>query len=243
MFNLKDRRFVVTGASRGLGLAVARALLSEGALVAVCSRSADDLKRLYSHYGEQVIYSEVNLEDQRSIEVFGYTILDKWSWVDGLVNNASTLGVRRLKFLMDSSYGELEEALRVNYLGAFKLISVLLPSMVARRRGVIVNVTSDVAVKPEAGWGAYAASKAALECMSYILAAELRGFGVRVHLYDPGDMDTELHRRALPEDDPDELLKPEHSAKPIVYLLSEAGMGLSGRRLSVHEFGDGINSE
>jgi len=92
MFNLKDRRFVVTGASRGLGLAVARALLSEGALVAVCSRSADDLKRLYSHYGEQVIYSEVNLEDQRSIEVFGSTILDKWSWVDGLVNNASTLG-------------------------------------------------------------------------------------------------------------------------------------------------------
>src|SRR5579875_3913606 len=93
MFDLKGKRFVVTGASRGLGLAVARALLSEGAFVAVCSRNTDDLRRLYAHYGEQVIYAEVNLEDQRSIELFGSTILDRWSWVDGLVNNASTLGV------------------------------------------------------------------------------------------------------------------------------------------------------
>lgn len=73
-------------------------------------------------------------------------------------------------------------------------------------------------VKPEVGWGAYAASKAALECISYILACELREFGMRVHLYDPGDKDTELHRRALPEDNLEELLKPEHSVRPILYL-------------------------
>jgi NAD(P)-dependent dehydrogenase (short-subunit alcohol dehydrogenase family) len=236
MCELKDKKFVVTGASRGLGSAVARALLSEGALVAVCSRNIEDLKRLYTNYGERAIYAEVDLKDQKSIDAFGSLVLDRWSWVDGLVNNASTLGVKSLKYLLDTAYEELEEALKVNYLGALKFISVFIPSMVVRRRGVIVNLTSDVAVKPAASWGAYAASKAALECMSYVLAEELRQFGVRVHLYDPGDMDTELHRVALPEDNPEELLKPEHSAKPLVYLLSDGGKGLSGRRLSVYDF-------
>ncbi|PSN87843.1 hypothetical protein B9Q03_09975 [Candidatus Marsarchaeota G2 archaeon OSP_D] len=235
MCELRDKKFVVTGASRGLGLAVARALLSEGALVAVCSRNIEDLKRLYTNYGERAIYAEVDLKDQRSIEAFGSLVLDRWFWVDGLVNNASTLGVKRLKNLLDTGYEELEEALKVNYLGAFKLISVFVPSMVVRRQGVVVNVTSDVVVKPSASWGAYAASKGALECMSYILAEELAQFGVRVHLYDPGDMDTELHKLALPEDNPEELLKPEQSAKPILQLLSDKGMGLSGRRLSVYD--------
>lgn len=235
MNELKERRFVVTGASRGLGLALARRLLAQGASVAVCSRSENDLKVLYESYGDRVIYSRADLSKPSSVELFGSLVLDRWGGVDGLVNNASTLGVRRLKNLADTSYNELEKAIRTNYLGAFKTISTFLPSMIVKRRGTIVNITSDVALDPEAGWGAYAASKAALECMTKVLAGEVAEFGIRVFLYDPGDMNTELHRQALPGDDPADLLSPERSAEALLHVLSEENVAHSGKRLSVHE--------
>jgi NAD(P)-dependent dehydrogenase (short-subunit alcohol dehydrogenase family) len=237
MDKLREKKFVVTGASSGLGLALARRLLKLGALVAVCSRNQNELRALYENYGDRVIYSRVDLAKPSTVELFSSLVLGKWDWVDAVVNNASTLGVRRLKDLADSTYGELEKAVRVNYLGAFKLISVFLPSMLARRSGIIVNITSDVAAHPEAGWGAYAASKAALECMTKILAKELDGFRIRVNLYDPGDMNTKLHKQALPEDDPSSLLSPEKSAEALLRILLNEDVTSSGKRLSVYQLG------
>jgi NAD(P)-dependent dehydrogenase (short-subunit alcohol dehydrogenase family) len=236
MTHISGKRVVVTGASRGLGYAVARALLQRGARVAVCSRDAEKLGSLFEAYGDQVIYAEVDLERPQTIELFATTVLDKWHEVDAVVNNASTLGENGLKPLVDSKYTGLDSAMRVNYLGAFKMISVFLPAMLTHRRGVIVNVTSDVVPNPSAGWGPYGASKAALEYMSRVLAEELREFGVKVYLYDPGDMDTELHWQALPQDDASQLLKPDRSAEPIVRLVYSEVTAVSGSRLSVYDF-------
>jgi NAD(P)-dependent dehydrogenase (short-subunit alcohol dehydrogenase family) len=140
------------------------------------------------------------------------TALERFGAVDILVNNASTIGSSPMPRLEALSWEELGEVVRVNVLAPFHLIALLLPSMRARGRGTIVNVTSDAAVTPYPGWGAYGASKAALEQLSRILAAELEGEPIRVLLVDPGDMNTRMHQEAEPGVDLSHLPTPDRVA-------------------------------
>jgi NAD(P)-dependent dehydrogenase (short-subunit alcohol dehydrogenase family) len=137
-----------------------------------------------------------------------------------LINNASTLGPSPLRLLLDTDCEDLERALAVNLVGPFRLTKALAGSMALRGRGLVVNISSDAAVETYPRWGAYGASKAALDQLSRVWAAELAGTGVRVLAVDPGEMNTRLHAEAMPEADPASLADPAAVARRILALIA-----------------------
>jgi NAD(P)-dependent dehydrogenase (short-subunit alcohol dehydrogenase family) len=152
--------------------------------------------------------------------------------LDVLVNNASSLGPVPLALLADTECEDLELALQTNLLGPFRLTRALLGALAAsarqRRGGLVLNVSSDAARTPYARWGAYGASKAALEHLGRIWALELQGSGVQVLCLDPGDMDTPLHAAAVPDADPAALKAPATAAAEMMAAMHAA---LSGGHL------------
>ena len=138
-----------------------------------------------------------------------------------LINNASTLGPVPLRALLDTDCEDLERALSVNLVGPFRLGKVILGSMLVRGEGVIVNISSDAAVAVYPGWGAYSLTKAALDHLTRIWAAELEpaGQAIRLLSFDPGEMDTRMHADAVPGADRSLLRRPEDSARALVALL------------------------
>lgn len=222
---------VITGASKGLGRATALALAREGASLAMCARGEAELDLVAAEaraLGADTLTVALDLRSARDIERLVTLALDRFERVDVLMNNASELGPTPLPFLADYSPSAFEDVLLVNVVAPFRLTRSLIGGMLRRERGVILNVSSDVAVTGYAGWGAYAASKAALDGLTRTWAAELEGTGVRIHAVDPGDMDTAMHRAALPEDDPAELLDPATAARAFVRIAGDDSLP-SGR--------------
>lgn len=160
------------------------------------------------------IAADVSQEAER---IAGHA-LERFGRVDVVVNNASDVGPSPMPRLADYPWEDLLELFRLNAVAQLHLTQLLLPGMLERGEGVILNVTSDAAVQAYPGWGGYGASKAALEQLSRVLAAELEGTGVRLYLVDPGDMNTEMHRRAEPGVDLSHLPEPWVPAPAFVYL-------------------------
>jgi NAD(P)-dependent dehydrogenase (short-subunit alcohol dehydrogenase family) len=146
--------------------------------------------------------------------------------LDVLINNASSLGPVPLALLADTECEDLEAALATNLLGPFRLTKALLGALGAAARdgrpALVINITSDAAVSAYPGWGAYGASKAALQHLSRIWDEELREQGVQVIAVDPGDMDTPLHAMAVPDADPATLKRPAQAARKIAALIEKA---------------------
>jgi NAD(P)-dependent dehydrogenase (short-subunit alcohol dehydrogenase family) len=205
---------IVTGASRGLGLALTRALLSEGHRVVGDARGAKELEaaaRELSALGELVaVRGNVTDADHRRalVEAAGERI-------DLLVNNASVLGPSPQPGLADYPLHALEHVYRVNVLAPLALAQLALPRMPAGAR--ILNVTSDAAVEPYEGWGGYGSSKAALEQLTAILAAEQPQ--LRVYAVDPGDMRTRMQQDAFPGEDISDRPPPEDSVPGLLALI------------------------
>jgi NAD(P)-dependent dehydrogenase (short-subunit alcohol dehydrogenase family) len=147
--------------------------------------------------------------------------LSRFGRIDVLVNNASELGPSPMPVLAQLPIDSFGEILWVNVLGPLKLIQLVLPGMQSHGAGLIVNVTSDAGVESYPTWGGYGASKAALEHLSRVLAAELKGSGIRVYIVDPGDMNTAMHRAAEPGVDLSHLPTPDRVAPVLVRLLDE----------------------
>jgi NAD(P)-dependent dehydrogenase (short-subunit alcohol dehydrogenase family) len=124
----------------------------------------------------------------------------------------------------------------VNLVGPFRLSKVVAGSMALRRRGVVVNLSSDAAVEPYPTWGAYAASKAALDHLGRVWAAELAEHGVRVLAVDPGEMDTRMHADAIPDADRSTLADPDDIARRIVAMIETEQRAPSGARLVAPSF-------
>ncbi|HZU84474.1 MAG TPA: SDR family oxidoreductase, partial [Polyangiaceae bacterium] len=133
----------------------------------------------------------------------------------------------------------LERALQVNVVGPLRISRLVVPSMVLRGEGLVVAVTSDASVNAYPGWGAYGVSKAALDHLGRVLAAELDGTGVRVLTVDPGEMDTQMHADAVPEADRTSLLDPRVVADRVVRLVRHAGALASGARVEASGWRDG----
>src|SRR3954471_19156500 len=198
---------IVTGASRGLGLALTRALVAEGWRVVVDARGAADLQRAA---GAIAIPGDVADAAHRRalVDAAGERI-------DLLVNNASVLGPSPMPELAAYPVAALEDVYRVNVVAPLALTQLVVPRM--PDGGCIVNVTSDAAVFPYEGWGGYGSSKAALEQVSAVLAAEqprLRVYGV-----DPGDMRTRMHQDAFPGEDITDRPPPIDSVPGILALV------------------------
>ena len=227
---LQDLRVAVTGGTSGLGLALVRALHAQGARVAFVARDAGRVQRVAAelarthatHATHGIVGDIASKTDTHRIAL---QINAALGGLDVLVNNASSLGPVPLALLADTECEDLEAALAANLVGPFRLTKALLGSLTAsareRRTALVVNISSDAAVTPYAGWGAYGASKAALLHLSRIWNEELAEHGVRVISFDPGDMDTPLHALAVPDADPAGLKRPADSARELVAKIAE----------------------
>lgn len=216
-------RIAVTGGTSGLGLALVRALSARGARVAFIARDAARVRRIAQDIpGSHGIAGDVSRKDD--IHPLALQVTAALGGLDVLINNASSLGPVPLALLADTDCEDLETALATNLLGPFRLGKALLGALAASARtgaqALVLNISSDAAVTPYPGWGAYGASKAALHHLSRIWDAELREHGVRVLSVDPGDMDTPLHAAAVPDADPATLKQPADAARVIVALIA-----------------------
>ncbi|HEX5419718.1 MAG TPA: SDR family oxidoreductase [Gammaproteobacteria bacterium] len=232
-------RIAITGGTAGLGLALVAEWLSRGARVAFVARDAARVERT-SRTHRPAIGIVGDVSKQSDIYPVATQLLGALGGLDVLVNNASSLGPVPLALLGDTECEDFQLALATNLLGPFRLTKALLGALAASARagtgGIVVNITSDAAVTPYSGWGAYGASKAALLHMSRIWHAELAPEGIRVLAIDPGDMDTELHALALPNDDRSSLLSPAAAARRLSAAIA-AELALP-RFSSGHAIGD-----
>jgi NAD(P)-dependent dehydrogenase (short-subunit alcohol dehydrogenase family) len=216
-------RAAITGGTSGLGLALARELAGRGAQVAIVARTAERVEAVArEHRGMFGIVGDIGRKED--IYSVALQILANLGGLDVLVNNASSLGVAPLAPLGDTDCEDLERALATNLLGPFRLTKALLGALAASARegrgAVVLNVSSDAAITPYPRWGAYGASKAALRHLSRIWDEELADVAVRVLSLDPGDMDTPLHRAAVPDADPATLKRPEAAARELAEAIA-----------------------
>ena len=202
---------IVTGASRGLGLALSRALAERGWRLVIDAREAGPLDAAAAGLAGVVsVPGDVADPSHRRdlVEAAGERI-------DLLVNNASLLGPSPQPALADYPLDVLEAVYRVNVIAPLALIQLALPRLSEDAR--IVNVTSDAAVEPYEGWGGYGSSKAALEQLTAILAAEHPAR--RVYAVDPGDMNTRMHQEAFPGEDISDRAAPEERVPGLLALI------------------------
>jgi NAD(P)-dependent dehydrogenase (short-subunit alcohol dehydrogenase family) len=205
---------IVTGSSRGLGLALARVLAGWEWRLVVDGRDAADLSAARAVLSEQteVIALAGDVSDERHRRELVDAAGDD---LEVLVNNASTLGPSPQPALADYPLDELETVYRVNVLAPVRLAQLAIPRL--GEGGRILNVTSDAAVEPYEGWGGYGSSKAALEQVTAILAAEHPE--LRVYAVDPGDMRTRMHQEAFPGEDISDRPPPEESVPGLLPLV------------------------
>jgi NAD(P)-dependent dehydrogenase (short-subunit alcohol dehydrogenase family) len=216
-------RIAITGGTSGLGLALVRRLADAGADVAFIARGRAGVERVCRERPDaHGIVGDIS--EMEEIHPIAIQVLGALGGLDVLVNNASSLGPVPLALLADIECEDLERALATNLLGPFRLTKALLGSLAATAREggapLVVNISSDAAVTPYAGWGAYGASKAALAHLSRIWDAELTTEGIRVVSIDPGDMDTPLHELAVPDADRASLKNPDQAAAEIIDLIA-----------------------
>src|SRR5437763_1401759 len=233
---ITGQNVLVTGGSRGLGRALGEALARAGARVVLVARHGDELAdavaAIRAAGGEaHAIVADVAARD--ATHAIAGQAAAAVGPIDVLVNNASTLGPVPLRLLLDTDCEDLERALAVNLVGPFRLTKAVAGPMVLRGRGTIVNVTSDAATEAYERWGAYGASKAALEQLGCVWAAELAGTGVRVLTVDPGEMDTRMHADAIPDANRAELADPTRVAAEIVALLEADPGPAAGARVAI----------
>ncbi|HEV3055032.1 MAG TPA: SDR family oxidoreductase [Solirubrobacteraceae bacterium] len=213
---------IVTGASRGLGLALARELAARQYALVIDARGAADLERTARELGRLTEVAAI----PGDVADAGHRhdlIAAAGERIDLLVNNASVLGPSPQPVLAEYPLSELERVYAINVLAPLRLAQLALPRMTDG--GAIVNVTSDAAVEPYEGWGGYGSSKAALEQLTAILAAEQPA--IRVYAVDPGDMRTRMHQEAFPDEDISDRPPPEESVPGLLALIE--GDAPSGR--------------
>jgi NAD(P)-dependent dehydrogenase (short-subunit alcohol dehydrogenase family) len=212
-----DRTAMITGASRGLGLALARTLAEDGWTLIIDARTEEALESARAELSRytHVIAISGDVTDPEHREDLAEAAREVGG-VDALVNNASILGPSPQPDLLDYPLDVIEQVYRNNVISPLALIQALNNELKPQAR--IINVTSDAAVEPYEGWGGYGSSKAALEQLSNILAAE--NPDLRVYRVDPGDMRTQMQQEAFPDEDISDRPLPEESVPGFIELLT-----------------------
>jgi NAD(P)-dependent dehydrogenase (short-subunit alcohol dehydrogenase family) len=218
---LQGRTAIVTGASRGIGAAAAEALAAAGAHVVLTARSASGLEeaedRIHQAGGTATI-APLDLIETDSIARLAAAVADRWGRLDILMLNAATLGTLTPVAQIDGK--EFSRVLSLNLLAGQALIAGFDPLLRRSEGGRLLAVTSSVGRHPRAYWGAYGASKAALETLVLSYGEEVRNVSsVRVAIVDPGATATTMRARAFPGEDPATLKPPAAVAEAVVELL------------------------
>lgn len=227
---------LVTGASRGLGRALAETLAARGVAVVLVARASEPLEeavRAIRATGGKAFGISADIGDKDAIYRISGQAAALVGHVDLLIHNASTLGPTPLPLLLDTECEDLERVLAVNVVGPFRLTKAVAGSMALARRGTVVFISSDAATTPYPRWGAYGLSKAAADQLARILAVELEPSGVRIFSVDPGEMDTAMHAEAIPDADRSSLAEPSHVARTIVEMIEDPAAAPGGARIAV----------
>ena len=233
---LQGKVALVTGASQGLGRALALAYAREGASLVVNSRSEDGIRPVAGEVeglGAEVLAVAADVSRAEDARTLVEQAVGRFGGIDVLVNNAGLLGPR----VAIEEYPEEEwrRVIDANLTGSYLVTKATIPHL--REGASIINVVSGVSVEGRAEWGAYSVSKFGVEGLSQILAAELEGRGVRSNAVDPGGMRTGMRAAAYPEEDPQTRITPEENTAVFVYLASDESKGVTGRRFKAQEFG------
>ncbi|MEJ7871711.1 MAG: SDR family NAD(P)-dependent oxidoreductase [Rubrobacteraceae bacterium] len=232
---LRGRVVMITGASRGLGKALAGVCAKENASLVINSRTADSLRPVERELIEghaEVLAIPADVSVTADVDKLVDQAVGRFGRVDVLINNAGTLGPR----VPIEEYPESEwrQVLDANLTSPFLLTKAVIPHM--PEGGSIINLTSGVSVEGRAEWGAYSVSKFGLEGLTQILAAELKDRGIRVNSVDPGGMRTEMRAAAYPEEDPNTRITPEENTAVFLYLASNESRDVTGQRFKAQEF-------
>ncbi|HEV8663413.1 MAG TPA: SDR family NAD(P)-dependent oxidoreductase [Candidatus Methylomirabilis sp.] len=234
---LAGRVALITGASQGIGRAVAAAFGREGATLALCARRPAPLEQAAAALREQgvdVLALPADLGKAADIASLVEGVRQRFGRLHVLVNNASLLGP--MVPLAEYPPEAWEAVLAVNLTGPFLLTGACLPLLRAAGGGSVINVSSGVGRTGRKGWGAYAVSKFGLEGFTQILADELREEGIRVNAVNPGGTRTVMRAAAMPGEDPMTLPTPEAITPVFLYLASEASRDATGKSLDARDW-------
>jgi NAD(P)-dependent dehydrogenase (short-subunit alcohol dehydrogenase family) len=232
---LEGKVALVTGASQGLGRALALACAKEGANLVISSRSADALEPVAEEaraLGVEVLAVPADVSRSEDVQELVDATAERFGKIDVLVNNAGLLGPRvRIE---DYPEDDWRSVLDANLTGPFLVSRAAIPHM--PEGASIVNVTSGVSIEGRAEWGAYSVSKFGLEGLTQILAAELKDRGIRANSVDPGGMRTDMRAAAYPDEDPKTRITPEENTAVFIYLASDESREVTGERFKAQEF-------
>jgi NAD(P)-dependent dehydrogenase (short-subunit alcohol dehydrogenase family) len=232
---LRGKVVMITGASRGLGRALALACAEEGANLVVNSRNAaslDPIAEQAEGLGVDALAIPADVSRSTHVEMLVSTAVERFGRIDVLFNNAGLLGPRVP--IAEYPEDEWRKVLEANLTGPFLLTKATIPHI--PEGGSIVNITSGVSIEGRAEWGAYSVSKFGLEGLTQILAAELEERVIRVNSVDPGGMRTEMRADAYPDEDPMTRITPEENTDVFLYLASDGSKGVTGERFKAQEF-------
>jgi len=232
---LEDKVVLVTGASQGLGRALALAFAREGASLVVNSRSEGPLRSVVEEIegsGAEALAVAADVSESADVERLVDAAVERFGRIDVLVNNAGLLGPR----VAIENYPEDEwrKVVDANLTGLFLVSKAAIPHL--REGGSIINIVSGVSIEGRAEWGAYSVSKFGVEGLNQILAAELEERGIRVNAVDPGGMRTDMRAAAYPDEDPMTRITPEENTAVFLYLASDESSVVTGERFKAQDF-------
>ena len=220
-YNFRNRLILVTGASRGIGRAVAVAAAKAGAELIITGRTVGGLEELHdeiSEFGEKATIVELDITDYPAIPRLASAIREKWGKLDGLVANAAFLGpLTPLSHLDEEIW---DQTIAVNLTAQWHLIKAMERLLTSSSSGRAVLVSSGVAKGPAPFWGPYAITKAGLEAMARVWASETEKTQLRINIISPGPTATRMRASAFPGEDSNSLPKPSDIAEAFLKLLS-----------------------
>ncbi|NUM55594.1 MAG: SDR family oxidoreductase [Candidatus Hydrogenedentes bacterium] len=217
---LEGKSALITGAGRGIGRGIALALAQQGCDIAAAARTADDVNGTVDavkRTGRRALALIADVSKESDVRSMADETLTAFGHVDILVNNA---GYACFKPFTELSVDEWRRTIDVNLTGAFLCTKAVLPSMIARGGGRIINISSVAGLKPLVDQSAYCASKHGLNGLSKVLAMELRQYNIGVHTICPGGVDTRLAQEAMPDRDKSDWMTPEDIAHACLYLAT-----------------------
>lgn len=235
---LEEKVALITGASQGLGKALALAFAEEGASLVINSRSEESIRPVAQEaesLGAKVLAIAADVSSGADVDKLVGAAVDRFGRIDVLINNAGVLGPRTK--LEEHTEEEWRQVIDANLTGLFLVTKAVIPHM--PEGGSIINVVSGASAGPRANWGAYAISKFGVEALTGNLAIELEERGIRVNAVDPGGMRTPMRAAAYPEEDPQTRITPEENTAVFLYLASDESKSVTGERFKAQEFGKG----
>ncbi|NSX00033.1 SDR family NAD(P)-dependent oxidoreductase [bacterium] len=215
---LKSKTILVTGASRGIGLALTEKFLDLGNIVIGTSRDKSNLESLTNKFERNFYPEQLNLSSEESIKGLCKAIRDKFQKLDVLILNAGVLG--EVGPIKNSSYKSWCETINVNLNSQYLLIKSLLNCLEESKKASIIVVSSSVGRSPRSNWGSYSVSKASMEALTLILSQELEETSITVNSVNPGATATKMRKEALPNEDQSKIPQPKDIIPIFLYLAS-----------------------